>query len=69
MAAAAGQLTAVSGTSVGSRKTPLQDLTRWLLDLSQRTLHWKPLAAMTIVFVLGMSLFQMPSSECEPQTM
>ena len=53
--AAADQLTA-SGTSVGSRKTPLQDLTRRLLDLSQRTLHWKPLAAMTIVFVLGLVL-------------
>lgn len=54
MAATAGQLAAESGTSVGSRKASLQDLARWLLDLSQRTLHWKPLAAMTIVFVVGL---------------
>jgi anti-sigma factor RsiW len=53
-AVAREQATAVSRSSVFSRKTRLQNLTRRLLDLDQSTFHWKPLAAMTLVFVLSL---------------
>jgi anti-sigma factor RsiW len=53
--AAREQATAVSRSSVCSHKTRLRSLTRWLLDLSQFALHWKPLAAMTLVFGLGLA--------------
>jgi len=53
-AAAMEQATAVSRRSVSNRKTRMQNLTRWLLNLRQPTFRWKPLAAMTLVFVLGL---------------
>jgi anti-sigma factor RsiW len=56
VAAATEQITGLSLASVGSRKTRTQDLTRWLLGLSRPALRWKPLAAMTLVLVLGLVL-------------
>jgi hypothetical protein len=52
--AAKEQDTAVSRSSVYGRKTRLRNFTRWLLDLGQSVFHWKPLAAMTFVFVLSL---------------
>jgi mycothiol system anti-sigma-R factor len=53
-AAATVQATAISRASVSGRKTRMQNLPRWLLDLRPAALPWKPLAAMTLVFVLGL---------------
>jgi anti-sigma factor RsiW len=53
-AAAAEQAAAVSRASVRSRKTRMQNLTRWLLDLGQPAFRWKPLALMIAVTVLGL---------------
>jgi len=53
-AAAKEQDTAVSRSSVYGRKTRLRNFTRWLLDLGQSAFHWKPLAVITLVFVLGL---------------
>src|SRR6266404_3308310 len=56
VAIATEQITGLSRASVGSRKTRTQDLTRWLLGLSRPAFRWKPLAAMTLVLVLGLVL-------------
>jgi hypothetical protein len=54
IAAATVQATAASRSSVFIRKTRMHDLTRWLIDLGQSAFHWKPLAVMTLVLVLGL---------------
>jgi anti-sigma factor RsiW len=53
-AAATEEGTAVSPASVSSRKTRMQNLTRWLPDSRQPAFRWKPLAAMTLVLVLSL---------------
>ena len=53
-AAATEQATAVSRASVSIRKTRMHNLTRWLLNLKQSALSWKTVAAITLVFVLGL---------------
>jgi anti-sigma factor RsiW len=52
--AATEQAAAISRASVRSRKTRMQHLTRWLLDLCQPAFRWKPLAAMILAMVLGL---------------
>jgi anti-sigma factor RsiW len=52
IAAAAGEQ--ATRASVCGRKTRLHDFTRCLLDLGQPAFRWKPLAATTLVFVLGL---------------
>src|SRR5260370_32824464 len=52
--AATEQAAAISRASVRSRKTRMQTLTRWLLNLRQPAFRWKPLAAMILAMVLGL---------------
>jgi hypothetical protein len=53
-AATTEKTTTVSRSSVSNRKTRMHNLRRWLLDLGQSALRWKPLTALTLVFLLGL---------------
>src|SRR5258708_4614236 len=53
-AAATVQASASSPASDRSRKTQVQNLTRWWRDVTQPALSWKTLAAMTLVLVLSL---------------
>jgi len=54
-AAATERAPAVSRASVGSRKTRMQNLTRWLRDVTQLASSLKPLAALTLFLVLSLA--------------
>jgi anti-sigma factor RsiW len=53
-AAATEQDSGFSPASDRSRKTRMQNLTRWSRDVIQPAFSWKPLAVMTLVLVLGL---------------
>ena len=53
-AAATVQASASSPASDRSRKTQVQNLTRWWRDVTQAAFRWKTLAAMTLVLVLSL---------------
>jgi anti-sigma factor RsiW len=53
-AAATEQDSGFSPASDRSRKTRMQNLTRWSRDVIQPVFSWKPLTAMTLVLVLGL---------------
>ena len=53
-AAAIEQDSGFSPASDRSRKTRMQNLTRWSRDVIQPVFSWKPLTAMTLVLVLGL---------------
>jgi mycothiol system anti-sigma-R factor len=55
IAAATTEKTAtVSRSSVSNRKMRMHNSRRWLLDLGQSAFRWKPLMALTLVFLLGL---------------
>jgi anti-sigma factor RsiW len=53
-AATTEQASGFSPAADRSRKTRMQNLTRWWRDVTQPAFSWKPLAAMTLVLVLSL---------------